>query len=133
MQPFLKLEIIWEDDDLIELRVIANNGSFSGTTEVYSTAESINNLSEQLENYLPDNDPVTFSAGHGDYKCSIAIKYLDPSGKIIINVLLEAESIVQKNSAILSLITYPANLDNFRKELRVLSMLREGTAVLLCT
>ena len=36
-ERFLKLKVIWKDDDMFELQVTANNGRYSGKTEVYET------------------------------------------------------------------------------------------------
>ena len=35
----LSLEVIWKDDDMIEIQVQVSNGRFSGTTEVYEVGE----------------------------------------------------------------------------------------------
>jgi len=40
-KTFLSIEIIWEDSDMIELRVEFSNGIFIGRTEIYESRDKL--------------------------------------------------------------------------------------------
>jgi len=130
MAQFLKFEVIWKDEHIFELKIVMTNGLFSGTTQVYSMEEILLDFSKELDTYSLDDGTVTFNGGIDEYNCKITFDYLDKGGRIIVKALLEEEGLACLNSASLHIITEPALLDNFQKELRVLSVRQEGTAVL---
>ena len=51
-ERYLKLEVIWKDEDMFELKVSANNGRYSGITEVYEVSDS-------LKTYITDKGFTT--------------------------------------------------------------------------
>ena len=130
MAQSLKLEILWKDEHLLELKVLVTNGLFSGSTQVYSTGDILSVLAKELDTFTINNRVVNFTGGVDGYNCNITFDYLDKGGRIIVKALLEEEGPDSLNSAALYIITEPALLDNFQRELRVLSVRQEGTAVL---
>jgi len=48
LKSFLKLEVVWKDDDMFELEVTASNGQFSGTTKVYDGNDFLYNFTNSL-------------------------------------------------------------------------------------
>lgn len=131
MAQFLKFEVIWKDEHMFELRIVMTNGLFSGVTQVYSMGEILSDFSKELDTYSLDDGTVTFTGGIDGYNCKITFDYLDKGGRIIVKALLEEEGTAGLNSVSLYIITEPALLDNFQKELRVLSVRDKGTAVLV--
>lgn len=59
----LELQVIWKDSDMIELRVKATNGRFSGTTEVYDTTESLNDWVQLLAQFPNGKQLLVYEAG----------------------------------------------------------------------
>ncbi|GBL06357.1 hypothetical protein KUL10_37070 [Glaciecola sp. KUL10] len=54
---------IWEDEDLFEVCVRGNNGSFSGQADCYTVREEINRLGELLETFpITVKDKFEFSS-----------------------------------------------------------------------
>jgi hypothetical protein len=54
----LKLEHIWEDEWMIELRVSVDDGMFSGTTQIYSSWDALRDLRNRLKGYPRSTDDV---------------------------------------------------------------------------
>jgi hypothetical protein len=51
VKPNLNFEHIWEDDLMIELRVSASDGLFSGVTRIYTSWGSLNEFSNRLRGF----------------------------------------------------------------------------------
>jgi hypothetical protein len=51
VKPSLSFEHIWEDDSMIELRVLATNGLFSGVTQIYTSWDSLNEFANRLRGF----------------------------------------------------------------------------------
>lgn len=56
--PTLKLEHVWEDESMIELRVSADDGVFSGATQIYSSWDALRDLRNRLEGFPASTDEV---------------------------------------------------------------------------
>lgn len=57
-QSFLSLEVIWKDEDMLELQVVASNKIFKGITQVYDQVECLLQLSKQLLNFSIKSEPI---------------------------------------------------------------------------
>jgi hypothetical protein len=51
VNPSLSFEHIWEDDSMIELRVSASDGLFSGVTQIYTSCESLKEFANCLRGF----------------------------------------------------------------------------------
>ena len=51
MTKGLSLEIIWFDEDLIELRRVCSNGRFAGGAEFYGAYDDLPNLGKKLRDF----------------------------------------------------------------------------------
>ena len=58
-QNNLKFEVIWKDDDMFEMRISANNGRYSGITEVYEVSNSLLGFVNELNGFPFGKDKVT--------------------------------------------------------------------------
>jgi hypothetical protein len=135
----LKLEVIWKDEDLIELSVKASNGRYFGTTQVYDTAESLMDLAKSLADFWGAHKPIVYEAGTkgGHAFWGINIYLIEPSGLIGVEIILEENSnetgisqMKRSNSIKLEIQIYMAAIDRFRNELLELAQNGEGVASL---
>ena len=129
-ESFLEFEIIWKDDDMLELKVFASNGSYSGTTEVYDTSDSLLRFAKTLIGYPAESPTLTYQAEHGSNNSFVMTFYcVDNSGHI--GVQIELEEMVregQQNKIKFEIIVVPSCIDNFQMELVQLATTRNGTA-----
>jgi len=95
MSNLLSFEIIWQDDDLVEIRVLASNDTFSGSTEVYTNYSELKKFAHELEGFPKSIEQfVSFICGE---KKSYALAELDfycfsNSGHTGVQVKLEANT-----------------------------------------
>ena len=141
MEKGLRIVSVWEDDDLFEVRVHADNGKFSGGIRCYSTRESIHELALNLLGFpkqMPDN--FQYSMGQDDISYfSIELNTTGGSGKLVARVLLKevnrcsnAQNFTAKSE--FDIPTEPASVDIFAAQLLKLSDSRigESDAFLAC-
>jgi hypothetical protein len=140
LKSFLKLEVIWKDDDMFELEITASNGQFSGTTKVYDGNNSLYNFANSLVGFPKTNDSVLFyEAGRKDSYSYFAMKFyaieIDTVGHLGVQVALEANvptkyRTEEKDKLTLEILTEPSLLDSFVKSLVWLAQREEGQAIL---
>lgn len=137
-KSWLELQVIWKDDDLLELKVSATNGRYFGTTEIYDTKESLIRLAASLTEFSANYQPIFYEAGEkGGYAFwGMDIYLLDPPGRIGVRVNLEENgddrdnNQEKKNKVKLEIQLYTAAIDRFRDELIELAQNEEGVACL---
>jgi hypothetical protein len=135
----LELEVIWKDEDLIELSVKASNGRYCGSTQVYDTAKSLMGLAKSLADFWGGHKPIVYEVGtKGGYAFwGMNIYLIEPSGLLGVVVTLEENSsdtgisqLNRNNSVKLEIQTCMAAIDRFRDELLKLASNEEGVASL---
>jgi len=136
-KSFLQLQVIWNDDDMFELQVIATNGRYSGTTEVYDFSESLANFAECLVAFPNDKKILIHEAGQQDGYGYFRMKFycIDYSGHVGVEVSIEENVSNQqrpeeKSKLSMEIIVQPSAIDNFQKELLQLAKIEEGIASL---
>ena len=138
-ERFLKLEIIWKDSDIIELRVSANNGSFSGGTEVYDTKKSLLPFSKSLIGFPRFDQTLLYTCGEKSGYSFFQMKFypIGLSGVVGVHLVIEenlysnSNRVEEKASVSMELIVEPNAIDKFQKELATLVRTEEGSAELL--
>jgi hypothetical protein len=134
----LKLEIIWKDDDMVELRAFASNGRYCGTTEVYTTAQELIELATRVEGFPKKvDDVVEFRAGakQGYAFLDLIFNCVDGSGHTALLVSME-ENVptfhrpAEKHEVRLELRCEPGSIDQFQKDLLEMGATRTGSASL---
>lgn len=137
-QKYLKLEVVWKDDDMIELQVSVNNGRYSGITEVFDQKEELLEFANKLIGFPRPNEVLLHSAGEQNSYAYFELKLyqIDPSGKV--GALITIEENVpteyrefEKDKLRLELIIEPNSIDNFQKQLTRLAKTEEGSAELI--
>ena len=118
----LQLQVIWKDDDMFELRVIATNGRYSGSTEVYELSESLVNFAESLVDFPNDRKVLIHEAGQQDSYGYFRMKFycIDHSGHVGVDIeekVSNQHRTEEKSKLSLELIVQPSAIDNFQKEL----------------
>ncbi|MBV6880136.1 hypothetical protein NG800_007940 [Epilithonimonas ginsengisoli] len=137
LKSYLKLEIIWRDEHMFELKVTASNKRFSGTTEVYDTSESLYNFAQKLIGFPKDDKQLMYELGkqNGYAFCSLKFYCIDGFGKIGVHIILEDNVNTEfrneeKSKVKFEIIVEPAAIDNFQKNLLDLSNKQKGIALL---
>lgn len=137
LKSFLQLKIIWKDDEMFELEVIASNSSFYGKTQVYDQTESLSSFAENLINY-PENEKILFyESGEKNSYSYFSMKFypLSNNGNVGVEIHLEKNVSFQhrqegKDKIKLEIIVEPNAIDNFQKQLYTLAKTEEGFAIL---
>lgn len=138
LKSFLELKVVWKDDDMFELKVLASNGRYSGTTEVYDTSDSLGNFAKSLIGYpTVDAKTLKHEAGQKDSHSYFAMTFycIDNSGHIGVQIELE-ESVAtnyrkeEKDKIKLEIIAVSSGIDTFQNELLQLATTQNGTATL---
>ena len=137
LKSFLKLNIIWKDDNMFEIKVTTSNTSFYGSTEVYDQSERLSEFAKLL-NTFPENDKVLFyEAGKKDSYAYFSMKYysIGKNGYVGVEINLESDVATEyrkeeKDKLKLEIIVEPSAIDRFQKELYDLAKNEEGSAIL---
>lgn len=135
---FLKLEVIWKDDDMFELQVSVDNGRYSGKTEVYETKESLLTFATSLKGYPNGNESLMHKCGEKDSYAYFEMKFYQIGSTGIVGVQTSIEENVateyrkeEKDKLKLELIVEPNAIDKFQKELVKLAQAEQGIAELI--
>lgn len=137
LKSYLKLEIIWKDDDMFGLKINASNNLYSGTTEVYDTSESLYEFAQTLIEFPKYEKQLIYELGKQDgYAfCSIRFYCIDGFGHIGVEIILEENTSTDyrkelKSKAKFEIIVEPGAIDNFQKSLSTIAKRQEGFAIL---
>jgi hypothetical protein len=139
LKKSLRLEVIWKDPDMIELRVDANNGRFSGWTNVYDVSDDLYEFAVKLNGLPRLKERLIYKCGDINDTSFFKMEYypINESGRIGVFVSLnngESAEYRFENAPIekleLELIVEPNAIDNFQKELIHLAKSESGVAEL---
>jgi hypothetical protein len=92
VKPSLSFEHIWEDDSMIELRVSASDGLFSGVTQIYTSWDSLNELSNRLRGFPRTTSDIVEDANGeiGGYSYSrLVFRCITGAGHPIVEIEIE--------------------------------------------
>ena len=133
----LKFEVIWKDDDMFEMRISANNGRYSGTTEVYEVTEQLLGFVDKLNGFHNGKDKISHSCGKKDSYAYFEMEFYKLGGAGKCGVLITMEENVEtsyreeeKDKLSMELIVEPHAIDVFCRELKLLAEKEEGIAEL---
>ena len=139
LEPKLELEIIWKDEHMVELRVVANNGRYLGTTEVYETGSYISEFSQNLGGFPKTLDEkIIFEAGEKDSYAYFSMRFycIDSVGHTAVQIQLE-ENVgteyrpEEKDKLTMEMLFEPGALDQFKEQLFKMGSSEQGKAVLI--
>ncbi|WPP48471.1 hypothetical protein [Catalinimonas niigatensis] len=134
---YLRFEIIWKDEDMFELNVQANNGRYSGTTEVYEVSDSLIDFANELSGFPFGKDEISHACGKKDSYAYFEMRFykIGPTGKCGVLITMEENVATEyrkeeKDKISLELIVEPNAIDTFQKALKSLAEKEEGIAEL---
>jgi hypothetical protein len=137
MKPQLSVEGVYDDGDLIEVRVAASNESFAGAVCVYITAGDLDQAAAQLRGFplgASDQRRITWGTPDGDLGfAELFFRCADLAGHPEVRVLLQTGNQCQDQpgqSVTLTLGIEPAAVDRFVATLERLEQRRDDIAVL---
>ena len=134
MTNFLRIESIWEDDDLFEVRVSASNGLFSAVSNCYTNRGDIAELANLIEGFPKRiGQEVYFSTGEGNDLSffSLRFKCKDLAGHSILRVKIAhiisyANAEKEHYTSEFDLEIEAAAIDNFTRSVDLLSRSKLG-------
>ena len=136
MEGFLKIEPIWEDSEIFEVRFSASNGKFAGVVDCYTQRSRIADLGEKLTGFPKSVDSeVKFTTGERDDRSFISIKFFCTDGaghisartKICHNEYYSAKE-HEYSSAEFDIAIEPAQIDKFVKSIERVATEKIGNA-----
>lgn len=118
----IRLELIWMDDDLIEVRIHATNGRFAATADCYCSHDAIRKLAEAARGFPMSSEDRreleigTFESGFAGAGAKLVLRCIDLAGHAVADVAVRANS--QKSgcpgeTASFSCPIEPAAIDDF--------------------
>jgi len=132
-QSYLSLEVIWKDEHMLELEVLASNRFFKGVTQVYDQAECLLQLSEQLLNFSINSQPVFYESGEKDSYAYFSLRFYPVSSNGVIGVQIHLEENVptqfraeEKSKLTLEILTEPSAMDEFQRFLKTMAEKQSG-------
>jgi len=125
VRAYLKIEIVWADSDMLELRLAASNESFAGEANFYAKLGEASIFAKQIEGFprtATDTREYKFgdTSMHGYGGATIRLHCIDHSGHLGVQVEVHKNSMRPKQvaqSAIVQLSTVPAEIDSFVEQL----------------
>jgi hypothetical protein len=133
----LRIEPVWHDQDLIEVRVVASNGTFAGTACVYIDMEALHAAARLLAGFpsgRADRRRIQWG-GPGLGTATLDFVVIDGVGHCQVIAELHTGdqcADVPGQAATVLLSVEVAAVDRFVADLRRASERRQGTTVLEC-
>ena len=138
MDPKLSFQVVWQDDDMVEIDVQVSNGEFSGRAQVYTSYDVINKLAKELTGFpKSSNDKTEFTAGERDSLSFLSIRFysFDAAGHTALHASMESnvptEYRPEMKSKLQVEMQFEANqIDAFANRLLTMVKAQDGCAVL---
>jgi len=138
MSPGLEFAVVWHDEDVLQVRVCASTGSFSGAADVYCDHESPQAWAACLTGFPTtpgDQRELRLGApgpGYAGGSAVLRFRTVDRAGHAEVRLEIEAEPSDRPNSqrVELNLTVEAAGIDRFVAALAKLSRTDVGPVVL---
>lgn len=137
LKSFIEVEVVGKDYDLLEIKVIACNGGYLGTTQVYDNRDSLRNFVQQLIDFPKSIDHIIYyEAGKRAGYSFLALKFYctDSAGHAAVKVEMEENTAMQSGTeqdmVRLEFHFEPNDLIAFQKEFKKIITEGEGQATL---
>jgi hypothetical protein len=135
--PHLAIELVYEDVDLEELSISADNGRYRGAATAYFSNGEVGVLANALVGFPKStNQQEVFSGGQEESDFGFAeliFRCVDTLGHIVVRVTLSETAQPNdfaRNRVELELLCEPAALDHFSQELEAIARRQRNRAVL---
>ncbi len=136
----LQLEIIYFDDDLLELRCTCSNGCFSGIADCFSSHELMATFAATLSGFPNSLDDArefeigTFDDGFAGGGVALSFRCTDKAGHTVVDVSLRGDPnggiVEQIGSARFTFVVEPASVDRFVSSLKGMQVATGELAIL---
>jgi|SRR5579859_1898981 len=134
----ISVEILWSDEDLFDVKVVAWNGSFGGAASLYMDIGGFDKLAAAISGFPKDNKDVreivlgAFGREYAGGAASFKLFCIDGAGHAYIESKIESgvESAGVFQTATLTMPIEAAAIDRFVVELRMLGRDKQGSALL---
>jgi hypothetical protein len=133
-----QLDVIWKDEDILELRIAAWHGAFGGVAGVWVGIGELESIAAKLSGFPKDPSDArevvlgSFGPGSAGGAASMRFYCADRAGHAYVESKIESEGesagVVQ--CAVISMPVEAAAVDAFVDDLRRLERDRTGTALL---
>lgn len=138
MEVGIKFQLIWHDNDVLNLRVSAWNGSFRGIAEIYEGIGDLEAAASNLNGFPKNpNDKREIIFGNFDRNFAaggIKLRFhcVDGAGHAFVEATIDAcyETGGTIQNVVLAMPVEAAAVDEFVRELQRLELDRSGTAML---
>lgn len=142
MNTGIKFEIIWLDEHIVEVRVTASNGRFTGAADCFCAHDGIPSVAAALRGFPSsgadrrelDIGPIDLShAGNG---AKLGFRCVDRSGHAVVDVVLRTDPRItagDAESASFSIPVEPAAIDEFVTALSAMRSVVGDVAILRST
>ena len=116
------IEVIWLDDDLVEVRVAASNGRFAGAADCYCGHDTIPSLAAAARGFPSSSEDRremeigTFDPGYAGGGAKLVLRCVDRTGHAVVDVVVRADTrgvAGLAETASFSLPVEPAAIDEF--------------------
>lgn len=138
MADNIKMKRIWQDTDFFEVLVTCTTEKISASTEVYLTDAMLDELHEQIEDFLQfKNETVMWTSGERGNQSTPCIEFdiflKDVSGHVLIEVFMELNDggSLDKHNCCFYLNTELGKLYNFNAKLICLKEKEIGISISL--
>ena len=127
----IKLELIWMDDDVIQVRVHASNGRFAATADCYCGLDGFARLAQAACGFPSSSEDRreleigTFDARIAGGGAKLVLRCIDRAGHAVADVTVRADSGMNGSPAETASFAFPvepAAIDDFVAALRTMPL-----------
>ena len=139
MEKGIKFEVIWFDQDVIEVALSCSNGCFSGRAEIYLSHDDLSDLPGSLRGFpasVGDARKIelgTFNPKHADGGVKMHLYCSDSSGHAVLEIQLRGDgckALGEVESVALRMPIEAAGVDSFVQQLIVMNSTIGASAAL---
>ena len=139
MENGIHLEVIWFDQDVIEIVLSCSNGRFSGQAEIYLSHDDLLELASGLRGFPQsvsdsrDFELGTFNPSHADGGVRVKFSCPDSTGRAVIEMRLRGDAcqgLGELESVALRIPIEPAGIDSFVEQLAAVNSTIGASAML---
>ena len=126
-RPFLTIEPVWQDNQIVEIRVTAETEHFSGRANAYSTYKALREFANALKGF-PRSPTArhTFDTGAGQGSFAVSFSCAGSVGYIAVAAKIREQS----QEVQLEFVAEPAAIDRFHSSLLRMCTTESGVAEL---
>jgi hypothetical protein len=135
----IRVEVIWFDQDVIEIILSCSNGRFSGQTEIYLSHSDLSKFADGLRGFpqrVSDSrnfELGTFDPSHADGGVTMKFSCPDSRGRAVVEIRLRGDAcqaLGEPESVALRVPIEPAGIDSFVEQLAAVNSTIGASATL---